>query len=124
MTDRRVVITGMGVLSPVGLELESFWSNLKEGRSGIGPVTFFDVSDYASRIAGEVDGFEPRDYFNNPKDVRRADRFCQLGMAASKLAFKDAGFVDGGFDPETFGVMVGSGRLRRHLSKGQLLCYG
>jgi 3-oxoacyl-[acyl-carrier-protein] synthase II len=107
---RRVVVTGMGVVSPVGNDLASFWSNLTHGVSGIGPVTAFDVSAYDCRIAGEVRNFEPVKWFKVPKDVRRADRYCQLAMGAAKMAVTDAGLET---VPESelprFGVMIGSG---------------
>ena len=107
---RRVVVTGMGVVSPVGNDLASFWSNLTHGVSGIGPVTAFDVSAYDCRIAGEVRNFEPVKWFKVPKDVRRADRYCQLAMGAAKMAVTDAGLES---VPESelprFGVMIGSG---------------
>ena len=107
---RRVVVTGMGVVSPVGNDLASFWSNLTHGVSGIGPVTAFDVSAYDCRIAGEARNFEPVKWFKVPKDVRRADRYCQLAMGAAKMAVTDAGLES---VPESelprFGVMIGSG---------------
>jgi 3-oxoacyl-[acyl-carrier-protein] synthase II len=100
----------MGVVSPVGNDLASFWSNLTHGVSGIGPVTAFDVSAYDCRIAGEVRNFEPVKWFKVPKDVRRADRYCQLAMGAAKMAVTDAGLES---VPESelprFGVMIGSG---------------
>jgi len=105
---RRVVITGMGVISPVGNDLQTFWKNLTEGVSGIGRVTAFDVSQYDCQIAGEVRGFEPVKVFKNAKDARRADRFAQLAMAASKMAIEDAGLLQAA-DPERCGVMIGSG---------------
>ena len=83
MTDRRVVITGMGVITPVGNELETFWSNLKNGVSGIRTNRCFDTSAYDTRIGGEVLDFDPKLFFKNPKDVRRTDRFAQLAMGAA-----------------------------------------
>jgi 3-oxoacyl-[acyl-carrier-protein] synthase II len=98
----------MGVVSPVGSDLPSFWRNLTEGVSGIDQITHFDVSQYDCRIAGEVRGFEPVKWFKNPKDVRRADRYSQLAMAAARMAINDAGLTDAA-DPERCGVMIGSG---------------
>ena len=95
-------------MSPVGNDLATFWRNLTNGVSGIGPVTLFDVSQYDCRIAGEVRGFEPREWFKNPKDVRRADRYSQLAVAAAKMALEDAGLTEVA-DPERCGVMIGSG---------------
>src|SRR5688572_27614711 len=105
---RRVVITGMGVVSPVGNDLPTFWRNLTEGVSGIDHITHFDVSQYDCRIAGEVRGFEPLKWFKNPKDVRRADRYSQLAMAAARMAINDAGLAETA-DPDRCGVMIGSG---------------
>ena len=108
--DRRVVITGLGVVTPVGNDLETFWSNLKNGVSGIRKIEAFDASDYDCQIAGDVRDFDPKPFFKNPKDVRRTDRFAQLALAASKMALDDAGI-----DVETlrrrdrFGVIVSSG---------------
>ena len=108
-SSRRVVITGMGTVSPVGSDLRTFWDNLTHGRSGIGRVTLFDVTGYDCQIGGEVKGFEPAAWFNVPKDARRADRYAQLAMAAAKLAMADAGLDGPGGDPERFGVIIGSG---------------
>ena len=109
MNDRRVVITGMGVVTPLGSELELFWDNLLKGRSGIGRITRFDTADYDCRIAGEVRDFEPRSVFNNPKDVKRTDRFTQMAMGAAKMAMKDSGIDMEKTNRERFGVIVSSG---------------
>ena len=109
MTDRRVVITGMGVVTPLGDTLETFWSNLKNGVSGIDRITAFDATEFDCRIAGEVKNFAPVPFFNNPKDARRSDRFTQFGMAASKRAFADAGIDMSKVDADRFGVIIGSG---------------
>ena len=109
MNDRRVVITGMGVVTPLGSELELFWDNLLKGRSGIGRITRFDTADYDCRIAGEVRDFEPRNVFNNPKDVKRTDRFTQMAMGAAKMAMKDSGIDMEKTNRERFGVIVSSG---------------
>jgi 3-oxoacyl-[acyl-carrier-protein] synthase II len=106
---RRVVITGLGVITPVGLEVDTFWQNLTHGVSGIGPITQFDASAYDCRFAGEVRGFEPAKYFKTPKDVRRSDRFTQVAVAAAKNAMVDAGLTQPLGDPERFGCMIGSG---------------
>lgn len=106
---RRVVITGMGVFSPVGTDLSTFWSNLTNGVSGIRRVTLFDVTGYDCQIGGEVSDFEPSQWFKVPKDSRRADRFAQLAMAASKKAMADASLDGPCGDPERFGVILGSG---------------
>src|SRR4051812_11661599 len=106
---RRVVITGMGVQSPLGSDLPSFWENVTAGKSGIGPITLFDVTEYDCRFAGEVKGFEPAKWFKVAKDTRRCDRFTQFAVAASKMAAEDAGLSGQVSDPERFGVMLGSG---------------
>ena len=106
---RRVVISGMGVVSPVGSELSAFWDNLTNGVSGIKRVTLFDITGYDCQIGGEITEFEPSQWFKVPKDSRRADRYAQLAMAASKLAMRDAGLEGPPGDPERFGVILGSG---------------
>ena len=106
---RRVVVTGMGVVTPVGNDVETFWSNIVAGVSGIGPITHFDVTDYRCRIAGEVKNFTPVEHFKTPKDVNRTDRFTHLAVAAAKGAMADAGLAAPIGDPERFGCMIGSG---------------
>src|SRR5918998_6175615 len=91
MNDRRVVITGLGVVSPVGNDVPTFWDNLKNGVSGIGMLDSFDTTGYDCRFGGQVRDFDPKNYFNNPKDSRRTDRFAQLAMAAAKMAVTDSG---------------------------------
>lgn len=107
--NRRVVITGLGVVTPVGNDLETFWSNLKNGVSGIELVQAFDTTAYDCRIGGEVRNFNPKDYFNNVKDARRTDRFSQLAMAAAKLAMADCGVDMEKVDRNRFGAIVSSG---------------
>ena len=107
--DRRVVITGIGVVSPLENTLEAFWSNLQNGVSGIRRIEAFDTSDYDCKIGGEVIDFDPKPFFDSPKDARRTDRFAQLGMAASKMAYEDSGLDRDKLDPARIGVMVGSG---------------
>ncbi len=99
----------MGIVSPVGNDLVTFWDNLSHGRSGIGPVTLFDTAQYDCRIGGETKNFEAKQYFREPKDARRADRYIQLAVAASKMALEDSGLDVGKIDVTRFGVMVGSG---------------
>jgi len=108
-TDRRVVITGMGVITPIGNELDTFWRNLQNGVSGIGKITAFDTSAYDCQIAGEVHHFEPKNYFNNPKDVRRTDRYTHLAMAAAKMAMQDSGVDLEKINRHRFGSIVSSG---------------
>jgi 3-oxoacyl-[acyl-carrier-protein] synthase II len=109
MKDRRVVITGLGVITPVGNDIETFWSNLKNGVSGIELVQAFDTTNYDCRIGGEVRGFDPKDFFKNPKDARRTDRFSQLAMAAAKMAMADCGVDMEKVDRRRFGAIVSSG---------------
>ncbi|MEA3210274.1 MAG: 3-oxoacyl-[acyl-carrier-protein] synthase [Chthoniobacter sp.] len=99
----------MGVITPVGNDLQTFWQNLTAGMSGIGPITHFDVTAYDCRIAGEVRDFEAVKAFKTPKDVRRTDRFTHLAVAAAKNAMADAGLSAPLGDPERFGCMIGSG---------------
>ena len=107
--DRRVVITGLGAVTPLGNDVETFWSNLKNGVSGIRTVEAFDVSGHDCKIAGEVRGFEPKRYFKNAKDVRRTDRFAQLALGAAKMALEDSGIDLEKMRRDRFGVIVSSG---------------
>jgi 3-oxoacyl-[acyl-carrier-protein] synthase II len=109
MKDRRVVITGLGVITPVGNDVDTFWSNLKNGVSGIELVQAFDTTGYDCRIGGEVRGFDPKNFFKNPKDARRTDRFSQLAMAAAKMAMADCGVDMEKVDRRRFGAIVSSG---------------
>ncbi len=109
MSERRVVITGVGVLSPVGNDLDTFWGSLTSGVSGIRRIEGIDPSAFACQIGGEVRDFNPAAFYNNPKDARRTDRYGQLAMAAAKMAYADSGMEGFGFDPYRFGCMVGSG---------------
>ena len=90
MSKRRVVVTGMGIVSPVGSELETAWRNIREGQSGITPIEDFDVSDFATRIAGSVQGFQVEEYLAK-KDSRRMDRFMHYGIASTEMAMAHAG---------------------------------
>jgi 3-oxoacyl-[acyl-carrier-protein] synthase II len=109
MSERRVVVTGIGIITPVGNDLDTFWKNLTEGRSGVTKYKAFDSTTYDCKIAGEVAGFDPTKYFRSPKDARRADRFAQFAMAAAKIALADSGIDLETVNHERFGVMVGSG---------------
>jgi 3-oxoacyl-[acyl-carrier-protein] synthase II len=103
----RVVITGMGAITPLGLTLEELWEGLLAGRSGVGPITQFDASALPCRIAGEVKGFDPGKYINI-KEARRMARCSQLALAASQEAVAAAGLQDGMPDPERAGVLLGT----------------
>jgi 3-oxoacyl-[acyl-carrier-protein] synthase II len=111
MTDsaaRRVVITGMGAITPIGNSLPDYWEGLTKGRNGIGPITSFDASAHACRIAGEVKGFKPEDYMER-KDAKRMDRFCQFAVAAARQAVGDANLEITDANAERIGVLIGSG---------------
>jgi beta-ketoacyl-acyl-carrier-protein synthase II len=105
---RRVVVTGMGIISPLGSDLEDFWKRLLAGESGIGPVTRFDIKEYDTRFAGEVKDFRAENYMDR-KDARRADLFVQYAIAASKSAVAQAKIANGNIDPTRYGVVIGSG---------------
>jgi len=104
----RVVITGLAVISPVGIGKEVFWQKLTSGQSGITKITRFDVSEYPTQIAGEVKDFDPSLYMDK-KETRRMDRFTQFAIAASQMAVADAGFNDDNLPKNRTGVIIGSG---------------
>lgn len=108
MSKRRIVITGMGIVSPLGNDLETVWDGLCNGRSGIGPITGFDVSAYNTRIAGEVRNFDFSQYAS-AKDARRMDTFIHYGIAAAFMAMDDAGLTVTEDNAEHIGVLIGSG---------------
>lgn len=108
MSKRRVVVTGMGIVSPVGLTLDENWKNITNGVSGIEKIDIFDPSGYPCQVAGQVKGFDPSNYMAS-KDARRMDRFIQLGMAASLDAFKDSGLEVTPENSERMGVYIGAG---------------
>jgi 3-oxoacyl-[acyl-carrier-protein] synthase II len=106
--NRRVVVTGMGVLSPVGNGLDAFWDGLTAGRSGIGPITLFDASDFSVRFAGEVKDFDVAQWLDR-KESKRMDRVSQLGVAAALEAVKDSGLAITDDNRDRVGVFIGSG---------------
>lgn len=108
MSKRRVVVTGLGVVSPVGIGVDTAWANIVAGRSGIARITRFDPSTFASQVAGEVKDFDVTQYLP-PKDARRMDTFIQFGMVAGIEAFKDSGIVVTEENAERIGVSIGSG---------------
>ena len=108
MTKRRVVVTGIGMVSPLGVGNAPTWQGLVEGRSGIGRITKFDPSAFACQIAGEVKGFNPEQWMEK-KEVKKSDTFIHYAMAAAEMAVQDAGLVCANCDSERFGVIVGSG---------------
>lgn len=104
---RRVVITGMGVVSPVGSSIEAFCDSLRNGRVGIRYITKFDTTDYKVKIAAEVKDFNPADYYDEKSEIRHSDLFCQYAMGAAVQAMKDSGLTD--IEPARLGVYIGSG---------------
>jgi len=108
MSERRVVITGLGIISPLGLDLSSTWEGIIAGKSGIGPVTQFDASEYPSRIAGEVKNFDPEKYVP-AKAVKRYDRFSLFAIASAREAWEDSGLSTDMVDPTRIGTIIGVG---------------
>jgi len=108
MSKRRVVVTGIGILSPLGNDLAGNWDAITAGRSGIGPITHFDASAYPTRIAGEVRNFDPGKWIG-PKDIKKMDPFVHYGVAASMMAIEDSGLAIEGEAAETIGVAIGAG---------------
>jgi 3-oxoacyl-[acyl-carrier-protein] synthase II len=108
MSSRRVVVTGMGIISPVGNELEVAWKQVVGGHSGIGPITDFDVSEFSTRFGGNIRDFDASQYMP-AKDVKKMDPFMQFGIAAASQAVVHAGLADSGYSPDRIGVAIGSG---------------
>jgi len=105
---RRVVVTGAGVISPIGNTIEKFWESLKEGRSGTKRLDYFDTTDYSSKVAGMAKDFNPDDYFP-PKETKRLHKFTQFALAAGKMALAHSGLDLENADRERIGVIIGSG---------------
>lgn len=105
---KRVVITGLGILSPIGIGKESFWNSLLEGKSGVNQITRFNTDDFSTTIAAELKDFNVEDYIDK-KEAKRMDRFTQYAVAASKIAVEDASINLDNIDKERFGVILGSG---------------
>ena len=105
---RRVVVTGLGIVSPVGIGVAAAWGAITQGRSGIGPITRFDSSAFNTHIAGEVKGFDPAQFMSG-KEARRYDSFVHFGIAAAKEALADAGISPHPANPERYGLSIGSG---------------
>lgn len=108
-SERRVAVTGLGVVSPLGNDVDTFWKNLVSSKCGIEKITSFDTTAYDCKIAGEVKNFDPVPAFPTPKDVRRADRFAQFGVHASWQALKDSGLDLQKENKDEIGCIVGSG---------------
>ena len=108
MDKRRVVVTGLGLITPVGVGVEKSWNGLIAGRSGVRRITHFDASAFPTKIAGEVDGFVPDDYIE-PKEIKKMDRFIHFGVAASTMAMQDSALKIDEHNAARVGVYVGSG---------------
>ena len=106
--NRRVVITGMGAITPIGNSVEEFWNGIKEGKTGFGSITYFDTADYRCKLAAEVKDFDPTQYMDK-KSARRMEQFCQFAVAAAGQAIADAGLTMEQEDPYMVGCSVGSG---------------
>ena len=106
--NRRVVVTGMGAITPIGNSVEEFWNGIKEGKTGFGPITYFDTADYRCKLAAEVKDFDPAQYMDK-KSARRMEQFCQFAVAAAGQAISDAGLTMEQEDPYMVGCRVGSG---------------
>ena len=110
-TNRRVVVTGMGTVNPLGKRVDEFWKNIREGKSGIGLLTKFDSTDYPVKIAGQIRDFDPTDLLDR-KEIRSMAEFSQFALYATVQAMAQAGLGpggEGGYDPETAGVYIGNG---------------
>src|SRR5436190_4445724 len=105
---RRVAVTGMGFITPIGSDIETVWSNLIEGVSGVGRITRFDTTNFDTKIAAEVKGFNPEEYMDR-KTARHVGRYCQFALAASKQALEHAGLDPSEHDPDDVGVIISSG---------------
>ncbi len=108
MDKRRVVVTGIGMISPLGIGNEPTWQGLVAGKSGVGCITKFDAKDFTTRIAGEVRGFKPEDWMDK-KEVKKSDTFIHYALAAAQIAIEDAKFDPKTIDGDRFGVIIGSG---------------
>ncbi|UWX57481.1 beta-ketoacyl-ACP synthase II [Chlorobaculum sp. MV4-Y] len=123
---KRVVVTGIGVLSPIGLSAEDFWKSLMEGKSGAAPITYFDATDFATRFACELKNFKADEYIDR-KSADRMDPYCQYGVITAEQALKDSGLDLTSIDPTRIGVVHGSGiggmtvydqQFRQYLERG------
>ena len=104
MANRRVVVTGLGAMTPLGNTTQDFWQNLIAGVSGAAPITLFDTTHFKTQFACEVKNFNPQDYLDR-KEARKMDRFTQFGVVVANEAITDSGIVEGGFDPDRVGVI-------------------
>lgn len=123
MSENRVVVTGLGVISAIGNDVPAFWKSLQEGKSGVGPLMTFDASKFDSRIAAEVKGFDPALYGLSTKDTKRMDKFVQFAVAASKQAISDSGLQLDKEDRNRMGVLIGSGIGSLHTIEEEFQVY-
>ena len=108
MENRRVVVTGLGALTPIGNTVDEFWNGIKNGVSGAAPITLFDASNFKTQFACEVKNYDPSAFFDR-KEERKMDRFAQFAMVAADEAIKNSGLTDFEYDPDRIGVIFGSG---------------
>ncbi|MFQ5559736.1 MAG: beta-ketoacyl synthase N-terminal-like domain-containing protein, partial [Nitrospinota bacterium] len=108
MSKRRVVVTGLGLITPLGNSVEETWNGVISGKSGIGPITRFDTTDFPVRIAGEVKDFDPEEFIER-KEIKKMDIFIQYAIACASMAMKESGLVISEANCERVGVMVGAG---------------
>ena len=114
--NRRVVVTGMGAITPIGNSVEEFWNGIKEGKTGFGPITYFDTADYRCKLAAEVKDFDPAQYMDK-KSARRMEQFCQFAVAAAGQAISDAG-LDYGTGRSLYGGLQCGKRHRKFTGHG------
>ena len=105
--NRKVVVTGMGAVTPLGNDVAQTWDGLKNGRNGIGPITLFDTENFKAKLAAEVRGFDPKQYME-VNEVLRTDRYAQFAVAAAQQAAEESG-IEGTVEPERFAVLFGTG---------------
>ena len=108
MSPRRVVVTGLGALTPIGNSVPAYWEGLISGKSGAAPITYFDATDFKTKFACELKGFNPLDHFDR-KEARKQDRFAQYAMVSSDEAILDAGITSENVDRDRVGVIWGAG---------------
>ncbi|MCX7000897.1 MAG: beta-ketoacyl synthase N-terminal-like domain-containing protein, partial [Candidatus Sumerlaeota bacterium] len=108
MEEKRVVVTGLGAVTPIGNDVRTYWESLIAGKSGVAQITCFDASSFDCRIAAEVKNFNPEDHFDK-KEVRRVERFCQFAVVSSRQAIADSGIKLDQVDRDKFGVIIGVG---------------
>src|SRR5688572_33407197 len=116
MNNRRVVVTGLGAVSPLGNDVATTWDGIVNGRSGIGPITHFDATNFTTRIAGEVRDFDITRWVN-PKDAKKMEEFIHYGVAASLMAIQDAGITVDESNAERIGALIGSRSEERRVGK-------